>query len=348
MIPDFTEFIGRIGEGILNWEPVQYVLNLPAVQHFLTLPPVEYVPYLVGAAVFCAAWSFWASYWSGRVAEQTRERVRSMLDIKKPDNGPVNRVRRAVNQLWLAEQLEKQLVKADISTPAADVLLALMVVAAVLAVLLSRAMVIPYWAALSLSAVIVAGVTGFVLRQRGANLADSVNKQLPEAARVLANGLRAGLSLYQAFGSTARELRAPLGPLIQRVVHEMQLGASIEEALDNLLKRVDTPDLRFMVTTILLQHEMGGDLAGALDSVASALVERMTVESEVLTLTAEQRYVAMVLPVIPVLGILIMNAGKPGYMEVLTRPLGLILLAVSGGLQVLGFVLIYRTSRIKV
>lgn len=348
MIPDVMEFIRSTGEGLLNSEPVQYVLNLPVVQYFLSLPPLAYVPYLVGAAVFCFVWALWASYWSSRTADQTRERVRTMLNMKKPASGPINRVRRAVNQLWLAEELEKRLVKADISTPAADVLLALIGVAAVLAVLLSRAMVIPYWAALPLSAVIVASVTAFVLRQRGANLADSVNKQLPEAARVLANGLRAGLSLYQALGTMARELPAPMGPLIQRVVHEIQLGGSLEEALDNLIKRVDTPDLRFMVTTILLQHEMGGDLAGALDSVAAALVERMTVESEVRTLTAEQRYVAMVLPVIPILGILIMNAGRPGYMEVLTRPLGLILLAVSGGLQVLGFVLIYRAGRIKV
>lgn len=348
MIPDIMEFIRSIGEGILNWGPVQYVLDLPAAQYLMNLPPVEYVPYLVGAAVFCFIWALWASYWSSRTADQTRERVRTMLNMQKPASGPINRLRRAVNQLWLAEALEKQLVKADVSTPAADVLLALITAAAVLAVLLSRAMVVPYWIALLLSGSIVAGVTAFVLKQRGANLADSVNKQLPEAARVLANGLRAGLSLYQAFSMTTRELPAPLGPLMQRVVHEMQLGASVEEALDNLLKRVDTVDLRFVVTTILLQHEMGGDLAGALDSVAEALVERMTVESEVRTLTAEQRYVAMILPVIPILGILIMNAGNPGYMEVLIRPLGLILLAVSGGLQVLGFILIYRAGRIKV
>jgi len=169
MIPDVMEFIRSFAEEIRGTEPLHSV------------------PYLIGAAAFCAAWALWVSYWSGWAAEQTRERVRGMLNIKKPPSGPINRVRREVNQLWLAEELEKRLAKANISVPAADVLLALMAVTAVFAVLLSRAMVISYWAALPLAAIIVAVVTVFVLKQRGANLADSVNKQLPEAARVLAN-----------------------------------------------------------------------------------------------------------------------------------------------------------------
>lgn len=306
------------------------------------------IPLLTGAAVFCGCWSLWCLYWYRRSAAAARERIRTGLGLPKPEGDLLSRIRRAVGQVALAQELERMLARANLAIPVADLVLLLLAGTVVLALLLSRAFAIAFLPSLALALSMVVGGTRVFLKQRGASLAQGVSGQMAEAARILANSVRAGLSVWQGLTVLARELSPPLGPLIQRTVHEIQLGASLEEALDELADRIDSPDLRLLVTTILLQHELGGDLAGALDAVAGALVERRMVEGEVRTLTAEQRYAAAMLPVIPLAGLLMLNLGHPGFIRVLAQPLGLVLLAVSGALQGLGFYLIHRTARIRV
>lgn len=306
------------------------------------------IPVLAGAAVLSGSWGLWCLYWHRKTARTARERIRTGLNLPQPSGDLLGRFRSAVAELAIAADMEKRLARANLNIPVADFVIIQLAGALLLALLLSRAFTLQFLPSLSLSIGGVFFATRLLLKQRGASLTQGVANQLADAVRMLANSTRAGLSLWQGLTLLAREVPAPLGPMIQRAVHEIQLGATLEEALDELVDRVDSPDLRFVVTTILLQHELGGDMAGALDSVATALVERLMVEGEVRTLTAEQRYVALVLPVIPILGIVILNAGNPGYIQVLTRPLGLILLLVSGVLQVLGFYLINRVARIKV
>jgi tight adherence protein B len=303
---------------------------------------------LAGSTVLLLSWGLWCLYWQRLQERAVRERIRKGLDIPESPGDPLSRLRQAVNGLAITKGMERQLTQANISLTAADFYLIQLGAALVLALVLSRAFTVTFLAGLSMALVIVATGAKLMIRLRKGSLAQAVTKQLPDGVRMLANALHAGLSVRQGMSLVAREIPAPLGVLMQRTVQEIHLGAPLEEALDGLVQRVDSPDLQFVATTILLQHEMGGDLAGALDSVAAALVERLTVEGEVRTVTAEQRYVAMVLPVVPVMGVVFLNAGHPGYVEVLVRPLGVILLLVSGLLQGIGFYLIVRTARIKV
>ncbi len=303
---------------------------------------------LTGSSIFLFSLGLWQLYWLRQHRQAVRDRMRSGLQIPEEATDLLTRLRKAANGLEATRGLERQLAQANINLPVADFYLLQMGAVLLLTLLLSRAFTLHFFSGLSLALILVVVGVKVLLRLRKGTLAQAVTAQLPDAVRMLANALHAGLSVRQALSMVAREIPAPFGPLLQRAVQEIHLGAPLEDALDGLVQRVDSPDLRFVVTTILLQHEMGGDLAGALESVAAALVERLTVEGEVRTVTAEQRYVAMVLPVVPVLGVILLNAGNPGYTKVLSRPLGVILLLVSGLLQGIGFYLITRTARIKV
>lgn len=300
------------------------------------------------SVVLLLAYGLWSLYWYRKHQQAVHERIRTGLKLPEPTTDLMTRLREAVNGLAITKGLDRQLAQANISLPVADFFLIQLGAALFLALILSRAFSLAFLPAFAFAMVLAAGGAKLLVRLRKGSLAQAVTKQLPDGVRMLANSLHAGLSVRQGLGMVAREMPAPLGPLMQRAVQEIQLGSSLEEALDGFVQRVDSPDLRFVVTTILLQHEMGGDLAGALESVAASLVERLTVEGEVRTVTAEQRYVAMVLPVVPVMGVLLLNAGNPGYAQVLVKPLGVILLLVSGLLQGIGFYLIVRTARIKV
>lgn len=276
-----------------------------------------------------------------------QERFSRLFDIKRPVDSPFQALRATLEGWGLGASWEPALRQSGLTINPVDFVLLLMVAIGVLTALLTR-LGLPVMAAMTIAMGALTGGARLFLSRRRGSLAAQVTRQLPEAVRMLAGSVHAGLSVRQGLALVAQEAGAPLGPLMKRVVHQLQLGATLEEALDGLVVQVDSRDLQLVATTILLQNEVGGDMAGALDGVASALVERLAVEGEVRTATAEQRYIAMVLPVVPIAGIFLLSAGRPGYLQVLTKPLGITLLVASVLLQGLGFFFIHRVGRIKV
>src|SRR5690606_3211472 len=144
-------------------------------------------------------------------------------------------------QLAWAQDLERLLVRANLSVPVADLILLLAGGALLLAWVVSRGFGVPFLPSLALSFSVALVGTRIFLKRRTASLAQGASVQMAAAARILSNAVRTGLAVWQGLTVLARELPAPLGPLIQRTVHEIQLGATLEEALDELVDRVDSP-----------------------------------------------------------------------------------------------------------
>lgn len=277
------------------------------------------------------------------------ERLRRAMDLPDPPANPIARYRQDFNaDSDLARTIGPQLAQADLAISPFDWYLGQLCAILLMTLLLMRAFSLAWGWGLTIAAVLIPVGARYLLKLRRGSHSHAVGRQLPGAVRLLGNTLHAGLSIRQGLARAGQELPPPLGPLIRRAVREMQLGTPLDEALDGLTRRVDSRDLQFVITTILLQHEVGGDLAGALEQIAAALTERLVVSGEVDTATAEQRYVAMVLPIVPIAGLFLLNVGHPGYIQILFRPLGLLLLAASVLLQVIGFILIHRAARIKV
>ena len=127
------------------------------------------------------------------------------------------------------------------------------------------------------------------------------SEQLADMLNLMVNGLRAGYSTMQAMEAVSKELPAPISDEFRRVVQEMQLGVSMERALDNLLRRIPSPDLDLIVTAINVQREVGGNLAEILDTISHTIRERVRIKGEIRVLTAQQVYSGRLLAVIPIL-----------------------------------------------
>jgi tight adherence protein B len=139
--------------------------------------------------------------------------------------------------------------------------------------------------------------------------------QLADTLMLQSNSLRAGYSLLQSMEAVAREAPQPTGDEYGRVVREVGLGLSPEEALLNLHRRMPSDDLDLMVTAINVQHEVGGNLAKIFDTLAETIRERQRITGEIKTLTAQQRlggYVIALLPVVLAGALAIIN---PGYLK---------------------------------
>jgi tight adherence protein B len=157
----------------------------------------------------------------------------------------------------------------------------------------------------SIVSAIIGGIVGFfaprfyVKRQQRVRL-NKFNDQLGDMLNLMVNGLRAGYSTMQAMEAVSRELPAPISDEFHRVVQEMQIGIPMEKALDNLLRRIPSDDLDFVITAINVQREVGGNLSEILDTISFTIRERVRIKGEIRVLTATVRTSATVLSMIPV------------------------------------------------
>ena len=196
----------------------------------------------------------------------------------------------------------------------------------------------------------------FWLGRRKNGRLNSFNKQLPDTITLIANALRAGSSFLQAIELVVRESRPPISTEFGRVIREVNLGLPFEQALENMVRRVRSDDLELMATAISIQHQVGGNLAEILDSIAYTIRERVRIKGEIRTLTAQQRLSGYVVGFLPIALAGFLFVAAPGFMEpmflnppaVLGLPAGVIILIFGGIMMFIGFMFIRKIVDIEV
>ncbi len=193
---------------------------------------------------------------------------------------------------------------------------------------------------------LAAGLVGAFLPQAYVRRAQAkrlrlFDNQLGDMLNLMVNGLRAGFSTLQAMEAVSRELPPPISDEFRRVVQEIQLGISIEEALGHLLRRINSDDLDMVITAITVQREVGGNLAEILDVISYTIRERVRIRGEIMALTAQGRATAWVISLLPVaLVLLLFFINRPYIMQFFnpeTRSCGLPMLCVAAGMIITGF-----------
>jgi tight adherence protein B len=169
------------------------------------------------------------------------------------------------------------------------------------------------------------------------------NATLAEAIDMLARALRAGHSVVGALGMLAESAEEPAASEFGEVFKQQNLGLPMRDALLQLLDRVPSPDLRVLVTAILVQKDTGGNLAEILDRTVFVIRERLRIQGEIQTQTAQGRLTGWILSSLPIAMALLLNLVNPGYSSILlTDPLGRKLIYVCCGMLALGTFFIRR------
>ena len=196
----------------------------------------------------------------------------------------------------------------------------------------------------------------FWLNRRKNGRLNAFNKSLPDTITLIANALRAGSSFLQAIELVVRESRPPISTEFGRVIREVNLGLPFDQALENMVRRVRSDDLELMATAISIQHQVGGNLAEILDSIAYTIRERVRIKGEIRTLTAQQRLSGYVVGFLPIALAGFLFVAAPQFMEpmfdpevaLLGLPAGVIILLFGGFMMFLGFMLIRKIVDIEV
>ncbi len=246
------------------------------------------------------------------------------------------------------QQLAIELARADIRlTPSEFILInfAAVLVGFLLAILLTRS---------NLILALIGGVAGFYLprfylRQAQAKRLAAFNNQLGDTLVLLSNSLRSGYSLLQSIETVSKELPPPISVEFARVVREIGLGLTIQDALAHLLERINSDDLDLVITAINIQHEVGGNLAEILDTIAHTIRERVRIKGQIRALTASQRLSGNVVAILPIAVGLFLAAFNPNYISSMWKETCGIMMLVTGAITIVtGYIAIRKITDIEV
>jgi tight adherence protein B len=194
-------------------------------------------------------------------------------------------------------------------------------------------------------------IPGFYVRRQQSQRLHKFNDQLADMLNLVVNGLRAGYSTMQAMEAVSRELPAPISDEFRRVVQEMQFGVPMERALDNLLRRIPSDDLDFVITAINVQREVGGNLSEILDTISFTIRERVRIKGEIRVLTAQVRQSGQFLSLIPIILTVVLYFINPEYLGTFFEDnflCGVGALGFAAFLIVTGYFVMQRIANIEV
>ncbi|TEU14611.1 MAG: secretion system protein F [Anaerolineales bacterium] len=257
-------------------------------------------------------------------------------------------VDKAIAGRGFADKIATQLARADVKlTPGEYVLLSITSILGLFLIgyLLFRKSLLMAGGA----AVLGFYAPGIYLKIQQRRRLNAFNDQLGDTINLLVNSLRSGYSLLQSMETVARELPPPISEEFARVVREVGLGLSNEQAMNNMLRRIQSDDLDLMITAINVQHEVGGNLAEILEIIGYTIRERVRIKGEIRVLTAQGVISSYVISFLPIGMGLLLYLMNPDYLGAMfTELCGWIMMggAVTG--IIIGFIATQKIVRIEV
>ena len=195
---------------------------------------------------------------------------------------------------------------------------------------------------------VIAGSSFFLSYKKNAR-AELFTDQMPEVLDMISRSLRSGHSMTSAVELVGQEMPNPAGELFKTAYDQQNLGLRITETLSNMTYRIDSMDLRFFITSVQINAEVGGNLAEVLDNLAAIIRERLKIRRQVQVYTAQGRMSGYVLSALPIAAFFLVKMMMPAYVGLLTSTnQGITMLVVAGVMQTIGFFVIRKIVHIRI
>jgi tight adherence protein B len=247
----------------------------------------------------------------------------------------------------LSKKLDKELMRASLPISGGEFIVMqflLILIFCLLGLLISRNLLI----------CLGAGIFGYILprfylKSAQKRKKNQFNNQLTDALLIIANSLRAGFSFLQAMDLVSREMSDPISSELQTSLREMNYGTPTEEALNNLSDRVGSDDLDLVITAILIQRQVGGNLAEVLQNIHSTIQDRVRIKQEIKTLTAQGRISGFIIAALPIFIALAISVLNPAYMKLLVvEKMGWVMVGMGIISEVIGFMIVRKIINVRV
>ena len=240
----------------------------------------------------------------------------------------------------------KQLQSADIKMRPEEFLIVWVMVAffpAALVLLFSGKIVI------TLILIVVGAVLPVIyVRSKKKSRVKKFEEQLCDALMICCSCLRSGLSFNQAMETIAKDMDAPISVEFSTVVREVNMGYSMDEALENLGDRIKSKYVDLMVSAVLVQRQTGGNLSQILENISNTIRERIKLKRQLKTSVSSGKMSGIIVGVMPILILGIFTLISYDFVSVLyTTPKGNILLGVAAGLEGMAFIFVKKITTVK-
>ena len=222
-------------------------------------------------------------------------------------------VSKRVERTSFGDRLSQSLARADMKLKVSEyfalILIAIVVVGGIAWLIGGR----------NIISFLIGGIIGFIapgfyVRRQQSRRLTKFNEQLADMLNLMVNGLRAGYSTLQAMEAISKELPPPICDEFRRVVQEMQIGIPMEGALANLIRRIPSDDLDFVVTAINVQREVGGNLSEILETISFTIRERVKIKGDIRVITSQVRASGTILSLIPIFLTIVLWFLNPQYL----------------------------------
>lgn len=201
---------------------------------------------------------------------------------------------------------------------------------------------------------LISGVSGYyiphlVLRHLKKKRLHNFTNQLSSTLTLISNSLRAGYSIMQAIETVTRDASPPISEEFRQLLKENSLGVPFEKSLVEMTRRIPSEDLDLVVTALVIQRQVGGNLAEILDKISHTIRERIRIYGEIRTLTAQGRMSGIIIGVLPFVVGGILCAMRPDIFTLLfIRKEGWFMLGAALLMQLIGILVIRKIVAIKV
>lgn len=173
--------------------------------------------------------------------------------------------------------------------------------------------------------------------------------QLEDALLAMSSSLKAGFSINQAMESVAQENRSPISFEFKLLTNEIRLGVPLEDALENMNKRMQSPDFELVSVAIITARQTGGELTGVLERLAGVIRERVRIQQKIRSLTAQGRMQAWIIGLVPFGLMLALFYIAPDMMDsFFSNFIGILLLIGVILLDICGFLMIRKITTIDI
>lgn len=173
--------------------------------------------------------------------------------------------------------------------------------------------------------------------------------QMVDAMTIMANGIKSGLSAPQAMERIVENMENPISQEFALVISQTRLGVSLEEALNSLGTRLAKPDVQMFVVAVNILKETGGNMAETFSTITETIRERQKVQKKIEALTAQGMMQGVILTLVPFILLIVFTILDPTFVQPLfTTTLGLVILAMMLGFQIIGGLVIRKLVKIEV
>lgn len=310
---------------------------------------------VLAIVAFALLWEWWSDW---RRSKEAVEQLRSFASQGSTDPASETLVRssKIVEARWIRplaarvphlRDIGNALEQAGVRWKPETYLLITLGAAVVLG--LGTFVAVRLWAAALIGAIGGACLPYLYLRWRKARFILAFEEYLPEAIDLLGRAIRAGHPLSAGLKMAGEEAAQPVAGEFRRVFEEQRFGIPFEDALMGLADRIDLVDVRILVTAIMVQREVGGNLAEVLDKIAHTIRARFTIRRQVRVYTAQGRFSGIVLALLPIaVGSAIFVVNRQYMMILFQDQFGRWLLVTGAVMQIVGYIWIRRIVNIEI